>query len=195
MDDPPEPNITELLVAARAGDAAAGSRLWESVYDELHELAHRRLGRERRPLQLQTTSLLHEVFLRLGGTSALTFDNRAHFFGAAARAMRQVLIDGARARDRQKRGGDIVMHPLGDQAVAATGFAQIDLLALDEALQRLHAFDSRKATIVELRFFAGLTVAHVAEVLDMAVGSVSEEWKIARLWLHRELMGGDDGAR
>ncbi|MCA8977468.1 MAG: sigma-70 family RNA polymerase sigma factor [Planctomycetes bacterium] len=187
--------MTDLLTSIQEGDEGAAARLWQLVYGELHAMAERHLGNERGPIAMQPTSVLHETFLRVGGQRTMRFENRAHFFGAAARAMRRILIDNARARVRAKRGGekDGVRHSATN--LAAPVRPVLDLLALDEALDRLEVIAPRKAQIVELRYFAGLTVAAVAEFLDVSVGTVSEEWKVAKMWLLRELGGAEDDGR
>lgn len=187
-------SITRLLQRAHAGDAAASESFWQLVHADLRELARGELGHERRNHTLAPTALVHEAFLRLQGTERLPWQSRAHFFGAAARAMRRVLVDHARARRRLKRAGALAAVPLVDDTPAATAPPAIDLLALDEALERLSRLDPRMVQVVELRFFAGLSVAEIARLLEVSTGTVGGDWKIARMWLHRELSkGGGDG--
>jgi RNA polymerase sigma factor (TIGR02999 family) len=188
--------ITALIERARAGDRAAYEAFWQAVYRELKELAERQLAREGAENTLQTTGLVHEVYLRLAGPEPTRWEHRAHFFGAAARAMRQVLVDHARARDRLKRGGGRPKVALPDEAPSAAEVPVLDILALHEALDRLAAMDARKAQVVELRFFAGLSVEEIAKILDVATGTIAGDWKIAKMWLHRELSKGEtDGPR
>jgi len=188
-------SITRLLQQANAGDASASASFWQLVHADLRELARNELGHERRNHTLAPTALVHEVFLRLQGPEPLPWQDRAHFFGAAARAMRRVLVDHARARRRLKRAGVLAAVPFVDEAPAATAPPAVDLLALDEALERLGRIDPRMVRVVELRFFAGLTVAEIARLLEVSTGTVSGDWKIARMWLHRELSKGDGDAR
>ena len=177
---------TELLVAWSHGDSAAGDRLLPRVYDELRAIAARRLGSERGDHTLQPTELVHEMFLRLFGAQRLGWQDRAHFFAVAATMMRRILVDHARRRRRGKRGGDalrISLARLGDISEQRTP----DLVALDGALDRLAAIDERKARIVELHFFAGLSVAETAEVLGCSTATVTRHWRMAKAMLLREL--------
>lgn len=188
---PDRTSITRLLQRARAGDAAASDSFWWLVQEDLHELAEGELRHERRNHTLAPTALVHEAFLRLHGSEPLRWENRAHFFGAAARAMRRVLVDHARARHRRKRAGGLAALPLGDAEPAAARAARaVDLLALDEALERLRALDPRMVQVVELRFFAGLTIAEIGRLLGVSAATLASDWKIARMWLHRELGKG-----
>lgn len=189
--------ITALLAAVSDGDSAAAEQLWRLVYDELRRLAHARLACEGRRGDLQTTVLVQEAYLRLMGsrngaangcTGSDTPANRRYFFVAAANAMRQFLVDDARKRCRLKRGGGQQPVALGEVA-ATTNCHPADILALDEALTRLRTLDERKAEIVQLRYFAGLTVDQTAEVLGISPRLVDKEWRFARAWLHRELCG------
>jgi len=180
-------HITSLLSAASNGDAEATERLWRAVYDELHRIAGARLAREGRRGDLQTTVLVQEAYLRLvGHEGATTPANRRHFFAAAANAMRQFLVDDARKRGRLKRGGGRRPRLLRE-ASAAVDCDPAEVLALDEALAMLRAYDARKADIVELRYFAGLSIDEVAEVLEISPRLVDQEWRFAKAWLHRRL--------
>ncbi len=181
--------ITQLLQRARGGDEPAVSELVPLVYGELRRIASSFLRRERPGHTLQATALVHEAYLRLLRDEDLSFENRAHFLGIAARAMRQILVEHARARDAAKRGGERRRITL-DEAVAATGNPDIDLLAVDEALQRLAALNAQHARIVELRFFGGLTNEEAAEALGVSVATIKRAWTVARAWLFRELSGG-----
>lgn len=194
--DPPQPphEVTRILERARDGEETAVEALWSIVYQELRRLAEAQLTRERSGHTLQPTALVNEAFLRLVGPTPVTWDNRAHFFGAAARAMRQVLVDYARARGRSKRGeGKVPLSLELEPEHATEAGSNIDLLALDEALLRLAVMDERMARVVELLFFAGLTVQDTARLLEVSPATVSGDWKIARMWLHRELTS--DGPR
>jgi RNA polymerase sigma factor (TIGR02999 family) len=186
-------DVTELLGRSRAGDHGARDELFAKVYAELRQIADRFLARERTGLTLQPTDMVHEAYLRLTGGGAASFENRAHFFGAAARAIRRILIDRARARRRARRGGGKRPLPLEAAAALGTGEPSLDLLALDEALERLAALDPLKAQMVELRFFGGLTADETAAALGTSPSTVAREWRFVRAWLHRELCAGDEG--
>lgn len=163
------------------------------VYDELRGLARQYLQRERRDHTLQATGLVHEAYLRLVDQTATTWRDRAHFFAVAASVMRRVLVDYARAHRAAKRGGALEKIEL-DEAVALTPERHVDLVALDDALKDLGAFDPRQSQIVELRFFGGLTVEEVAEVLEISPRTVKREWRLARAWLRREIVKGETNA-
>ncbi|MFO0840650.1 MAG: ECF-type sigma factor [Phycisphaerae bacterium] len=181
-------NLTVLLRAAAAGDSHACATLLPRVYQELRQLAAQRLASEARGQTLQATALVHEAYIRLV-ESGTEWSGLGHFFGAAARAMRQILVDRARARHAIKRGGDRVRS--GEdvlQRVPSLDDSRHDeLLALDEALSRLEARDPRKAQIVLLRYFAGLSIADTAAALDLSATTVKDEWTFARAWLQSEL--------
>jgi RNA polymerase sigma factor (TIGR02999 family) len=177
--------VTRLLQAAQAGDAAALDRLFACAYAELRRLAHRvRAGRAGETLN--TTALVHEAYLKLVPSADRSWEGRAHFFGVAARAMRQVLVDAARHRDAKKRGEGAALVTLDDHALAQPVRAE-EVIALDEALERLAALDERWVRVVEQRFFAGLTAAETAAVLGVSVPTVERAWRAARAWLTREL--------
>ena len=156
------------------------------VHDELHRLAHRYMAGERTGHTLQTSALVNEAYLRLIDVTQVHWQNRTHFFAMAARTMRRILVDSARARDNQRRGGDVVKISLDDALVAASD-RQEDLIALDEALARLQAVHPRQAEVVELRFFGGLTLEETSSALDVSVDTVKRDWRFAKLWLLREL--------
>jgi RNA polymerase sigma factor (TIGR02999 family) len=179
-------DVTKLLVDWRGGDQAAFDKLMLVVYDELHLLAHRYMGRERGNHTLQTTGLVNEAYLRLMGRQDSDWQNRAHFFAVAAQVMRHLLIDYARARQYARRGGNALRVTL-DEGIAVTPESSVDLLALNEALDRLDAIDERKRRIVELRYFSGLSVEETAEVLGVSAITVKREWLKAKAWLYREL--------
>jgi len=185
-----EAPITELLSRARRGEPAAGRELILAVYGELRALARRQLARERGGHTLQPTALVHEAWLRLGlSGDRADWQGRAHFFGAAAEAMRRILIEHARGKARLKRGGDAPRVTL-DQVGADVAVAPEELLALDRALAGLERQDAQMATVVKLRYFAGLTVDETAGALGIAPRSVNRLWTAARAWLLRELGGG-----
>jgi len=181
--------ITVLLSRAQQGDSAATNALFPLVYDELRRLADRYLSAEGPGQTLQPTALVHEAYLRLVGPADVEWENRAHFFGAAARAIRRILIDRARARRRQKRGGGERPLPLEAAAEIAVDGPNLDILALDEALQQLAAIDPQKAQVVELRFFGGLSVEETAAATGVSASTVAREWQFARIWLHRAMSG------
>lgn len=178
--------VTQLIEQARAGDRLALEQLVPLVYGELRRLAARYVRRERPGHSLQATMLVHEAYLRLLKDEGLSFQNRAHFLGIAARSMRQILVEHARSRDAEKRGGARRRITL-DEAVAAGGPRDVDLLALDEALERLARHDPDHARIVELRFFGGLTNEETAEAIGVSLATVKRGWAVARAWLFREL--------
>lgn len=189
MTTSPDPDLTRLLLAWGDGDREALDRLMPLVYAELHGLARRYLRGQRRDVGLQTTALVNEAYLRLIDAGRVQWQNRAHFFGISARLLRQILVDIARSRDTQKRGGHARHVPL-EEALAAGPAPDEDLVALDEALKELAAFDARKAEVVELRFFGGLTLEEAAEALDVSPETIKRDWRLARSWLRRRLEGG-----
>jgi RNA polymerase sigma-70 factor, ECF subfamily len=174
-------------LAWRAGDEAALNRLMPLVHDELHRIAHRCMTGERAQLTLQTTALVNEMFLRLVDVQRLNWQNRAHFLAMAARLMRRVLVDAARRRRADKRGGDIILITLEEPIVAGADRAA-ELLRLDDALEALAALDSRKSRVVELRFFGGLSLEETAEVLGVSTKTVMRDWDFAKAWLQREIV-------
>jgi len=178
--------VTQLLVDWRGGDHTALDKLIPLVYDELHTLAQRYMKRERGDHTLQTTALVNEAYLRLAGQQDSDWQNRAHFFGVAAQVMRHLLVDHARSRRYARRGGSTVRITL-DETVAASPGESVDLLALNEVLDRLDAIDERKRRVVELRYFSGLSVEETAEVLGLSAITVKREWLKAKAWLYREL--------
>jgi RNA polymerase sigma factor (TIGR02999 family) len=182
----PSSDTTALLLDARAGRRDAADALFERLYDELRRLAHARLGAHAPGATLDTTGLVHEAYLRLVDRTRATPSDRAHFLALAARAMRFVLIDRARARAREKRGGPDAAVPLDDAEVAADERAA-DVLALDEALERLRDYAPRLAEVVEYRFFGGLNYEEVAEATGRSVATVERDWVRARVWLYRAL--------
>jgi RNA polymerase sigma factor (TIGR02999 family) len=178
--------ITQLLTRWRKGDAAAFEELTPLVYDELRELAGAYMRRERPDHTLQPTALVHEAYLRLAGVRSARFENRVHFYGAAARAMRRILVDHARQRGAAKRGHGLDPVSLDDVAVAGIDL-RLDLVSLDRTLDRLAAIAPEPARVVELRYFGGLSVQETAAFLGIAPATVKRRWAFARAWLHREL--------
>ena len=179
-------DVTGLLLSWRQGDTAALDRLIPVVYDELRRVAGRRLRGESPGHSLQATALVHEVYVRLVDVDRMTLTSRAHFFGVAATLMRQILVDHARRQRADKRGGGMTMVGLGE-ASPAVWTSSVDVLALDEALAALSAIDSRQCRVVELRFFAGLTIDEAAEALGVSPATVEREWALAKAWLYRRL--------
>jgi RNA polymerase sigma factor (TIGR02999 family) len=183
---PQTKDVSGLLAAWNEGDQAAQEELLPLVYDELRRLARNHLRRERPNHTLQPTALVHEAYLRLVGEGGATWQNRAHFFGIAARLMRQILINHAEARAAARRGGGAFRLSLGAVDRLTEG-PEVDLIALDDALKSLAALDPRQGQIVELRFFGGLTVEETAAVLGLSPATVKREWSAARAWLRREI--------
>lgn len=181
-------NVTELLIAWSDGNKQALDLLMPIVFDELRRQASGYLRRERAGHTLQTTALVNEAYLRLVDQNNVRWQNRAHFFGIAAQLMRRILVDHARAKHRAKRGGDDLRVTL-DEATAVGGDRDVDLVALDEALDRLAKFDLQQSRVVELRFFSGLNVEETAEVLRISPATVKRDWSVAKAWLHREISG------
>jgi RNA polymerase sigma factor (TIGR02999 family) len=185
--------VTQLLQAWGQGEKAALEKLIPLVYKDLRRRAHYCMGRERPGHTLQTTALIHEAYLRLAGSKPVSWENRAHFFGIAARVMRQVLVDHARSRRYLKRGGGAQRVSLDEGLFVHPGLRR-DLVTLDEALTALAQCDERKARVVELRFFGGLSVDEAAEVLKVSPETVKRDWRLARAWLFRE-MGREEPER
>lgn len=182
--------VTDLLVHWSEGDQEALNKLIPLVYDELHKLASRYLRRERRDHTLQTTAVVHEAYLKLVNQRDANFENRLHFFAVAAQIMRRILVDYARRHHASKRGGDLYKLSL-DEALVTSEEKGADLLALDEALDRLAAIDPRQSRVVELRIFAGLTLEETAQALNISPSTVRREWSMAKAWLNRQIKNND----
>src|SRR5215471_9622126 len=192
--EPTAHEVTGLLRAWRGGDETALQKLMPLVYDQLHAAARRYMAGERAGHTLQTTALIHETYLRLVNIRRIEWQDRAHFLAVCAQLMRRILIDFARSRGYQKRGGD-APHINFEEALLVTARADSNLVALDDALNRLAQVDERKSKVVELRFFGGLDVKETAEVMKVSPDTVKRDWKLAKVWLLRELRrGGDHGA-
>jgi RNA polymerase sigma factor (TIGR02999 family) len=189
MGVPSSREVTGLLQAWGRGDEEALQKLMPLVYEQLHAAARRYMARERPGHTLQTTALIHETYLRLVGVRQVKWQNRAHFLAVCAQLMRRILIDFARSRSYKKRGGE-VPHVDFDEAVVLTSQPDANLVALDDALNRLALMDARKSRVVELRFFGGLSVKETAEVMKVSADTVMRDWKLAKVWLLRELRGG-----
>jgi RNA polymerase sigma factor (TIGR02999 family) len=190
MATPESHEVTRLLLAWSEGDQEALDRLMPLVYAELRRLAQSYMRRERAGHTLQTTALIHEAYLRLIDAGQIRLESRAHFFAVASRLMRQILVDFARSRGYQKRGGDAQQVSL-DEALVIGQPRDEDLVALDEALTALAEVDERKARVVELRFFGGLTEAEMAETLKVSPETVRRDWRLAKSWLLLKLSGGN----
>jgi len=179
--------ITRMLQEWSGGKQEALDALLPLVYEELHRQASRYLHRERAGHTLQTTALIHEAYLKLIDQRTVNWQNRAHFFGVAAQAMRRILVDYARGKHREKRGGIGENLPLEEAGLVVSEERNIDLIALDEALTRLAGFDGRQARIVELRYFSGLSIEETAEVLRISPATVKSDWNVAKAWLRHEI--------
>jgi len=187
---PSPAEVTRLLVAWRGGDAGALDRLLPLVYAELRRVAHRYMRDERPNHPLQTTALVHEAYLRLVDVTRVDWQSRNHFFAVSAQMMRRILVEASRRRNAGKRGGD-ASHVSLDEAFVPAADRGADLLALDEALEHLASLAPRKARVVELRYFAGLSVKETADVLGVSVETVMRDWRMAKLWLQRDLSSVD----
>jgi len=180
-------NITRMLRLWSDGNREVLEELMPLVYTELHRQAKRYLRRERADNTLQTTALIHEAYLKLIEQKDVRWESRTHFFAIAANLMRRILVDYARSRNREKRGGDIEKLPLEEAILVVGKEKSVDLIALDEALTKLEKIDKRQARIVELRYFGDLTLEETAEALKISRTTVADDWAMAKAWLHREL--------
>ena len=180
------PEITRLLIQARDGSSEAFDSLLPLVYDQLRDIAHNRLRRHRPGDTLNTTALVHEAYLKLADQAMVDWKDRAHFFAVSSRAMRFVLLDYARARTAEKRGGPAANLDIGRLQIAADERA-MDLIALDEALDRLMEMDERLGRLIEYKFYGGLTYEEMAEVTGMGTATLKRDWRRARTWLYRHL--------
>ncbi len=189
MENPPDKcQITQLLRAWRGGDKDALDRLTPLIYDDLRDVARRSMVRERAGVTIQATALVNETFLRLAGTPNIEWTDRAHFFAVAAKVMRRILTDAARARNRKKRGAGIEKVLYEEGAIPAPEDDR-SVIAIDDALTSLSQTDPRKAQVVEMRFFGGMTNDEIAEVLAVSRDTVKRDWNFAKLWLAREIRG------
>lgn len=186
MDGGTSHQVTQLLIGWREGDRHALDALTPLVYQELRCIARRHLQREKPGHTLQSTALVHEAYLRLIDQN-VTWQNRAHFFGMAAQFMRRILVDHARGKQAAKRGGEDALRMTLDEGIAVAEGRDLDLVALDDALTRLAGMDPQQSRIIELRFFAGLSIEETAEVLGISPATVKRDWAMARAWLFREL--------
>jgi len=188
VPDSADGDVTALLRAWHAGDEEAYRRVTTILYEELRRQAAQHMRRRRRGDTLQTTALVHEAFMRLAGAGQVDWQDRRHFLAVAAKTMRRILVDAARAVHAEKRGAG-TEHLTLPSDLEAAGPMPLDMIALDRALDALGAFDARKVQVVELRFFGGLTVEETAQVLEVAPDTVARDWRMARSWLLRELAG------
>jgi RNA polymerase sigma-70 factor, ECF subfamily len=186
----PQTGVTELLVNWSNGDQEALNKLIPLVYDELHKLARRYLRRERPDHTLQTTALVHEAYLKLVDQREANWENRVQFFAVAAQLMRRLLVDYARRHRASKRGGDLFKLSL-DEALVSSEEKDAELLALDEALDRLAAVDPQQSRVVELRVFSGLSLEETAQALNISPRTVRREWSMAKAWLHQQIKNHD----
>mgnify|MGYP001179563649 CR=1 FL=1 len=180
-------DVTQLLVKWSEGDKDALEHLMPLVYKELHLIAHRYLRREREGQTLQTTALVHEAFLKMIDQTRVKWQNRSHFFGVAAQAMRRILVDNARRRLSDKRGSGGVKISLDDKEIDVSDERASDLIMLDAALKKLEELDLQRSRIVELRYFGGLSIEETAEVLGIGTATVNRSWRVAKAWLYKEL--------
>lgn len=193
MSGPTHQNVTQLLARVEQGDPAATDELMPLVYDELRRLAEHLLQHHRPDSGLQATALVHEAYLRLVGQTRTAWQGRAHFFALAATMIRRALVDHARARQAFKRGGGAQRLTIHDSVALVQGDNQLDLLSLHEALTEFSASFDRPSRVVELRFFAGLTIEETAEVLKVSPRTIKEDWRFARAWLRERLGDGEVG--
>lgn len=189
MNEPPENslNVTQMLKEWSGGNAGILEELMPLVYEELRRQASRFLRKERANHTLQTTALIHEAYLKLVDQNHVEWQNRAHFFAIASTAMRRILVDHAKGRHREKRGGAAEDLPLDEAFQVSANEKSIDLIALDEALNRLAEFDRRQAKVVELRYFSGLSIDETAEILSVSNATVRLDWNLAKAWLRKEI--------
>lgn len=187
VPSPERIDLTALLIEWSQGDQTALERLLPLIYDECRLIASRQLRHEHRQHTLDPTALVHEAYLRLVGQRHATWENRAQFFGVVAQVMRRILVDYARARSAKKRGGSAVLVSLDAAAEDSPAPQATDIIAIDDALERLAARDPDQVRIIELRFFAGLSVEETAHVLNRSPRTVKREWRLAKAWLYREL--------
>jgi RNA polymerase sigma factor (TIGR02999 family) len=187
MNKPPAKDVTQMLRNLNAGSESAPSELIALVYDELRRLAQSYLRHERAGHTLQATALVHEAFLRLVDATEITWQDRTHFFAVAANAMRRILVDYAREKQADKRGGMWRKVSLNEAIGFPSQDNEIDIVALNDALEKLSNFDPQQSKVVELRFFGGLTIEETAQALNISPRTVKREWTVAKAWLHREI--------
>jgi RNA polymerase sigma-70 factor, ECF subfamily len=179
--------ITQMLLELTDGNEEVVNQILPHIYDELRRLASSYLRRERSNHTLQPTALVHEAYMKLIDQSRVKWQNRAHFFGIAAQVMRRILMDHARKHTAEKRGGDAELLPIEEEILIVSHDKSAELVALDDALNQLAEMDERKAKIVELRYFGGLSIEETAEVLGVSVPTINREWRMAKAWLYSEI--------
>jgi RNA polymerase sigma-70 factor (ECF subfamily) len=179
--------VSGLLAAWSNGDPGAWDRLVPIVYDELRRRARNHLRKERGNHTLRTTALVHEAYLKLAEQRSATWENRAHFYWLASEMMRRVLVDYARGRNREKRGGEFEIIPMNSEFQIAIDNSEIDLMALDTALEKLAAVDPQQAKVVEVRYFGGCSIEETAQIIGVSITTVKRDWAVAKAWLKREL--------
>jgi RNA polymerase sigma-70 factor, ECF subfamily len=189
MSERPPDDITQMLIELTDGNHEVVDQILPRIYDELRRLAGSYLRRERSDHTLQPTALVHEAYMKLIDQRNVRWQNRAHFFGIAAQVMRRILMDHARKHLAEKRGGEAEKLPLEDEILVVSHGRSAELLALDEALERLGAMDPQKAKIVELRYFGGLSIEETAEVIGVSVPTINRQWRMAKAWLYSEISG------
>lgn len=182
--------ITQMLIELTGGNKDVVNQILPHIYDELRRLAGNYLRRERSDHTLQPTALVHEAYMKLIDQKKVKWQNRAHFFGIAAQVMRRILMDHARKHSAEKRGGEAEKLPIEEEILVVSHGRSAELLALDEALEKLAQFDETKAKIVELRYFGGLSIEETAEVMGVSVPTINRHWRMAKAWLHAEVSGG-----
>lgn len=182
-------DVTELLIEWSKGDSAAQDELFPLVYKELHKIAHRYINRERHSNTLQTTALVHEAYIKLIDQTRVQWQNRAHFFGIAAQAMRRILVDHARQRLANKRGSGAQVISIDDGTIDISDEKATSLVELDAALKKLSEIDPQKSQLVELRYFGGLSIEETAEVMEVGTATVNRQWRVAKAWLYKEIAG------
>ena len=187
MSKEPPHEITRMLLELTDGNEEVVNQILPHIYDELRRLASSYLRRERSNHTLQPTALVHEAYMKLIDQSRVKWQNRAHFFGIAAQVMRRILMDHARKHTAEKRGGEAELLPIEEEILIVSHDKSAELIALDDALQQLAEMDERKAKIVELRYFGGLSIEETAEVLGVSVPTVNREWRMAKAWLYSEI--------
>jgi len=190
MTTPTPEEVSQLLQDWSEGDSTALDKLLPIIYHEMHKLAHHYMKRERLGHTLQTTALVNEAYMRLADYKKMRWQGRAHFFAIAAQVMRRILVEHARERDTAKRGGGVPKLSLDEVPIAFEGRSG-EVLAVNDALNKLESWDPRKGEIVELRFFGGLSIDETAEVMKISPTTVQREWRAAKAWLHRTMTGGD----
>lgn len=181
-----EASVTKLLIEVQKGDESAYDTLFETVYNRLKDIARQQLVHEKKGFTLSKTALVHELYIKLIDQAAIDWQSEAHFFAISAKAMRQVLVDHARKKAAQKRGGDRQRVTLQDDILDLEQQAE-DLIAINDLIDKMAGFDERKSRVVEMRFFAGMTIREIAEIMEVSTRTIDRDWLKAKTWLHKEL--------